>query len=37
MLEAQACGLPCLVSEAIQPEADLGLGIVKKNEAKRWG
>lgn len=34
MLEAQACGLPCLVSEAIQPEADLGLGLVKKIELK---
>lgn len=30
MLEAQACGLPCLVSEAIQPEADLGIGLVKQ-------
>lgn len=30
MLEAQACGLPCLVSEAIQPEANLGIGLVKQ-------
>ena len=30
MLEAQASGLPCLVSEAIQPEADLGIGLVKQ-------
>lgn len=27
LLEAQAAGLPCVVSEAIQPEADLGLGL----------
>lgn len=30
MLEAQAAGLPCLVSEAIQPEADLGIGLLKQ-------
>lgn len=30
LLEAQASGLPCLVSEAIQEEADLGLGLVEK-------
>lgn len=30
LLEAQSAGLPCLVSEAIQPEADLGIGLVKK-------
>lgn len=30
MLEAQASGLHCLVSEAIQPEADLGVGLVKQ-------
>ncbi len=30
LLEAQACGLPCIVSEAIQPEADLGLGLFSK-------
>ncbi|MED1863912.1 glycosyltransferase family 1 protein [Fictibacillus nanhaiensis] len=30
LLEAQAAGLPCVVSEAIQPEADLGLGLVKR-------
>ncbi|WP_455544260.1 glycosyltransferase family 1 protein [Intestinibacter sp.] len=27
LLEAQAAGLPCVVSEAIQPEADLKLGL----------
>lgn len=27
LLEAQAAGLPCIVSEAIQPEADLGLNL----------
>ena len=27
LLEAQSAGLPCIVSEAIQPEADLGLGL----------
>ena len=30
LLEAQASGIPCIVSEAIQPEADLGLGLVEK-------
>lgn len=30
LLEAQAGGIPCLVSEAIQPEADLGIGLVKQ-------
>ena len=30
LLEAQAAGLPCIVSEAIQPEADLGLGLFNK-------
>jgi glycosyltransferase involved in cell wall biosynthesis len=30
LLEAQASGLPCIVSEAIQPEADLQLGLVSK-------
>ena len=30
LLEAQSAGLPCLVSEAIQPEADLGIGLVNK-------
>lgn len=30
LLEAQASGLPCVVSEAIQPEADVGLGLIKK-------
>lgn len=30
LLEAQASGVPCVVSEAIQPEADLELGLVSK-------
>lgn len=30
MLEAQASGVPCVVSEAIQPEADLNLGLINK-------
>ncbi|WP_394218334.1 glycosyltransferase family 1 protein [Halobacillus trueperi] len=30
LLEAQAAGLPCLVSEAIQPEADLNLDLIWK-------
>lgn len=30
LLEAQAAGLPCVVSEAIQPEADLQLGLFRK-------
>lgn len=30
LLEAQSAGLPCLVSEAIQPEADLGIGLINK-------
>ena len=30
LLEAQAAGLPCIVSEAIQPEADLGLNLFSK-------
>ncbi len=30
LLEAQASGLPCVVSEAIQPEADLQLGLLTK-------
>lgn len=29
LLEAQASGLPCVVSNAIQPEADLGAGLLK--------
>lgn len=34
MLEAQSCGLPCLVSEAIQPEADLSIGLIKQLNLK---
>jgi glycosyltransferase involved in cell wall biosynthesis len=34
LLEAQAAGVPCLVSEAIQPEADLGIGLVHRNSLK---
>lgn len=30
LLEAQASGIPCLVSEAIQPEADLKIDLVTK-------
>ena len=30
LLEAQVSIVPCLVSEAIQPEADLGVGLVKQ-------
>jgi glycosyltransferase involved in cell wall biosynthesis len=30
LLEAQASGIPCIVSEAIQPEADLNIGLVKQ-------
>ena len=29
LIEAQAAGVPCLVSDAIPPEADLGLDLVK--------
>lgn len=40
MLEAQASGIPCVVSEAIPPEADLGLGLVTKlsleDDVDRW-
>ncbi|WP_047983977.1 glycosyltransferase family 1 protein [Ornithinibacillus californiensis] len=30
LLEAQAGGIPCVVSQAIQPEADLGIGLMTK-------
>lgn len=30
LLEAQASGLPCIVSEAIQPEADLNLNLLSR-------
>ncbi|WP_309121656.1 glycosyltransferase family 1 protein [Paenibacillus sp.] len=30
LLEAQAGGLPCIVSEAIQPEADVGMGLITR-------
>ncbi|MFS0879299.1 capsular biosynthesis protein [Bacillus sp. 7586-K] len=30
LLEAQACGIPCVVSEAIQPESDLQMGLMTK-------
>jgi glycosyltransferase involved in cell wall biosynthesis len=40
LLEAQAAGLPCLVSEAIQPEADIGIGLVNRfnlsEGAEKW-
>ncbi|SFD67144.1 glycosyltransferase EpsF [Lentibacillus persicus] len=32
LLEAQACGVPALVSEAIQPEADLRVGLVSRKK-----
>ena len=32
LLEAQASGIPCIVSEAIQPEADLNIGLVTRLE-----
>ncbi|WP_434798697.1 glycosyltransferase family 1 protein [Terrisporobacter vanillatitrophus] len=40
LLEAQATGLPCIVSEAIQAEADLDLGLVNQlnlsDGVKKW-
>lgn len=30
LLEAQASGIPCVVSEAIQPEADMNLNLINK-------
>lgn len=40
LLEAQASGVPCLVSEAIQQEADLGLGLIStkslQGSAQEW-
>ncbi|MFS0861503.1 glycosyltransferase family 1 protein [Fredinandcohnia sp. 179-A 10B2 NHS] len=30
LLEAQASGVPCIVSEAVQPEADLNINLVSK-------
>lgn len=40
LLEAQAAGLPCIVSEAIQPEADLKIGLFNKlnlsNGPEEW-
>jgi glycosyltransferase EpsF len=30
LLEAQASGIPCIVSEAIQPEANLNIGLVEQ-------
>ncbi|MCP3761403.1 glycosyltransferase family 1 protein [Domibacillus sp. A3M-37] len=34
LLEAQASGVPCIVSNAIQPEADVGLGLMHKLDLK---
>lgn len=34
IVEAQAAGLPCIVSEAIVPEADIGAGLMKHNNLK---
>lgn len=40
LLEAQASGLPCVVSEAIQPEADLNIGLMTRlslrTSAENW-
>jgi glycosyltransferase involved in cell wall biosynthesis len=40
LLEAQACGLPCIVSEAIQPEANLGIDLFSTipltENASKW-
>lgn len=40
LLEAQASGLPCIVSEAIQPEADLKIGLMTRlylrDSAENW-
>lgn len=39
LLEAQASGLPCIVSENIQPEADMNLGLmnwVNLNNIEKW-
>lgn len=30
VLEAQACGVPCIISENVTDETDMGLGLVKK-------
>ena len=30
MIEAQAAGLPCVVSETIQEEADIGAGLIDR-------
>lgn len=41
LLEAQAAGLSCLLSEAIQPEADINLGLIKQlrlsDGVETWG
>lgn len=40
LLEAQAANVPCLVSEAVQPEVDLDVGLVKQlnlsDGSKKW-
>ncbi len=40
LLEAQASNVPCLVSEAVQPEVDLNIGLVKQLKlsygSKKW-
>ena len=40
LIEAQAAGLPCVVSEAIQSEADLNIGLLNylnlSDEASVW-
>ncbi len=39
-IEAQACALPCIVSDAVPPEADLELGLLHtlklQDDFKRW-
>ncbi|GGF98562.1 glycosyltransferase family 1 protein [Paenibacillus abyssi] len=41
LIEAQAAGIPCLVSNRIPEEADLGLGMIHRlrleDSAQRWG
>jgi len=39
LIEAQACGLQCIISDAITDKMDMGLSLIKKlpiNDAARW-
>ena len=41
VIEAQASGLPCIVSEAVPPEADMGIGLLntlrlQDNNVEKW-